>query len=93
MASVRRDAILGARAIWRSPGYSLVMTLTLALAIGANTLLFSIANPLLIRPLPLVDPASLGWIFNSNAEREIDRGGSSMPDFAEWRDGLTTFRL
>jgi len=91
MASLNRDVRLGARAIWRSPGYSAVMVLTLALAIGANTLLFSIANPLLVRPLPLADPDRLGWVFNSNAEREITRGMSSMPDFLEWRAGLTSF--
>ena len=67
------------------------MVLTLALAIGANTLLFSIANPLLVRPLPIADPDRLGWVFNSNAEREITRGLSSMPDFLEWRAGLTSF--
>jgi putative ABC transport system permease protein len=91
VASLKRDLVLGARAIRRSPGYSAVMVLTLALAIGANTLLFSIANPLLVRPLPVADQATLGWVMSSNAEREIQRGGSSMPDFLEWRAGMTTF--
>lgn len=86
-----RDLRLGVRAAVRSPGYAAITALTLALAIGANTLLFSIANPLLVRALPIADPATLGWIISSNPEREILRGRSSLPDFLEWRASLKSF--
>src|SRR5262245_42095990 len=91
MSTIVKDFILGVRTSLRSPGYSTVTILTLALAIGANTLLFSIANPLLVRSLPLEDPDRLGWIMSVNPEREITRAPSSMPDFLEWRAGLTSF--
>jgi len=91
MSTIVKDFMLGARTSLRSPGYSAVTILTLALAIGANTLLFSIANPLLVRSLPLTDPDRLGWIMSANPEREITRAPSSMPDFLEWRAGLTSF--
>jgi len=92
MKNLWRDIRLGIRAMTHSPGYSLITALTLALAIGANTLLFSIANPLLVRALPIQEPDSLGWIISSNPEREVTRALSSLPDFLDWRDRLTSFR-
>ena len=76
--------------ILRSPGYSAITLLTLALAVGANTLLFSIANPLVLRPLPIEDPDRLGWIQVSNPERGLERSPASLPDFLEWRR-MTSF--
>ena len=91
MRNVFRDVRQGLRSAWRSPGYAAITTLTLALAIGANTLLFSIANPLLVRALPIQDEHTLGWIISSNPEREITRDISALPDFLEWRSQLTSF--
>ena len=91
MRNVIRDVHQGLRSAWRSPGYAAVTALTLALAIGANTLLFSIANPLLVRALPIQDEGTLGWIISSNPEREITRDFSALPDFLEWRSQLTSF--
>ena len=53
MRTFLQDLIYGARTARRQPGFSLVVVLTLALAIGANTVIFSFANILLIRPLPI----------------------------------------
>ncbi len=86
-----RDAKAGFRTALRSPGYSAIAVLTLALAIGANTLLFSIANPLLIKPLPIKDQATLGWIWEVNGPAGVDRGRVSAPDLVEWRAASHTF--
>jgi predicted permease len=91
MFNVLRDARLGIRTALRSPGYSAVAVLTMALAIGANTLIFSIANPLVLRPLPIRHPNSLGWVWNVNPERGIDRGRSSIADVLDWRATATSF--
>ena len=91
MGSFWRDVRLGLRTAWHSPGYSAIAILTLALAIGANTLLFSIANPLIIRGLPVKDPATLGWIWEDNPASGDIRGPASIPDFLEWRAGTKTF--
>ncbi|MCC7176994.1 MAG: ABC transporter permease [Acidobacteria bacterium] len=56
---LRRDAVLGWRLLWRSPGLSLVAILTLALGIGANTAIFSMFEQTLMRPLPVPDPSAL----------------------------------
>ena len=92
MGSFWRDVRLGLRTAWHSPGYSAIAILTLALAIGANTLLFSIANPLIIRGLPVKDPATLGWIWEDNpVVRRHARSRRPLPDFLEWRAGTKTF--
>ena len=54
-----QDVRYAARSIRRSPGFALVATLTLALGIGANTAIFSFLDALLMRSLPVADPASL----------------------------------
>jgi putative ABC transport system permease protein len=93
MGNLWRDARLGLRMAARSPGYSATTIATLALAIGANTLLFSIANPLLVRALPLKDPDTLGWVAMLNPANEVTRGRSSAADFADWRKLTSSFSL
>lgn len=86
-----RDLKLGIRTAFRSPGYSVVAIVTMALAIGANTLLFSIANPLVVRPLPIGDPDSLGWIRQTNGPLGVTIGRTSMPDFQDFRAQSRSF--
>lgn len=54
-----RDLKSGLRSLARDPGFALVSILTLALAIGANTAVFTVVNAALLRPLPFSDPARL----------------------------------
>ena len=56
----------GFRQIARNPGFMAIAVLTLALGIGANTALFSIFNSLILRPLPVRDPASLALLTNGS---------------------------
>jgi putative ABC transport system permease protein len=91
MASIWRDIRIGVRTALHSPGYSLITALTLALAIGANTLLFSVASPLVIRPLPIRDQDTLGWIIGSNPSRNVERSLTSLPDFLDYRANLKSF--
>jgi putative ABC transport system permease protein len=91
MNSLLRDLRLGVRTAFHSPSYSLVAIVTMALAIGANTLLFGLASPLVIRPLPIENPDSLGWIRQMNGPRGITTGRSSMPDFLDWRESARSF--
>ena len=82
----------GARLFVTQPGYALAAALTLALAIGANTLIFTMANVLIIKPLPFDDPDRLAWIFGSGREEPSWRGPVSLPEYAAFRDRVPAIR-
>ncbi len=63
MGAFGRNLKLAARQLWRNPGFAATVVTTLALAIGANTAIFSIVNALLVRSLPYPEPQRLGTIF------------------------------
>ena len=91
MRTLLQDLKYGARMVRRQPTFSLVVVMTLALAIGANTVIFSFANILLLKPLPLKSPERLGWLFNVDPHRGADRASLSIPEFLDYRAQLTTF--
>ena len=65
MQSLLQDVRYGCRLMWRSPGFTIAATATLALGIGANSAIFSLLNVLSLKPLPYHDPSHvafvLGW--------------------------------
>ena len=58
-----QDARYGLRQLWRNPGFTVTVILTLALSIGANTAIFSIVNALMLHSLPYPHPERMGTIF------------------------------
>ena len=92
MRTVLQDLRYGARMVRTQPAFSAVVVATLALAIGANTVIFSFANVLLVRPLPLASPQTLGWIFGTDPRGTETRAPISIPDFLDYRRSLTTFQ-
>lgn len=65
LESLRHDLVRALRTLVREPGHSAIVVLILALGIGANTAVFSVVNPLLLRPLPFPDADRLVWIENT----------------------------
>jgi len=59
VTNVSRDLRYAVRLLWRSPGFSLAACLTLALGIGANTAIFSLADAVMLRPIRVANPQSL----------------------------------
>jgi len=91
MRTLLQDLRYGVRMVRRQPTFSLVVILTLALAIGANTVIFSFANILMVRPLPLRDTDSLGWVFAVDPHMGGNRGPLSIPDYLDYRKALSSF--
>jgi predicted permease len=80
MPSVLRYAV---RQLLKSPGFTLVAILGLALGIGANVTLFSVVNSVLLRPLPYDEPERLVRLSSTNEENDLTRVGFSHPRYLE----------
>lgn len=91
MRTMLKDMRQGARLFVTQPGYTWAAVVTLALAIGANAFIFSIANVLVLKPLPIRDPQTLGWILANGPNASPDRAGTSLPEFATYRDEIGAF--
>jgi putative ABC transport system permease protein len=78
------------RSLRKSPAFTFVAVLTLAIGIGANVTIFSVLNGVLIRPLPLPHPEQLVRV-HSTWEPAWPLSHVSAPDFLDWRERSTQF--
>ena len=84
-----QDIRYGVRGLRRNPGFTAVVVLTLGLAIGMNTAVFSLVNAILVRPLPYPDPDRLVWLGNYNRFFKAEMVGS--PDYVDWKEQAASF--
>src|ERR1022692_3343296 len=88
MRTLWNDIRYGIRMLAANPGFSAVAILSLAIGIGANTSMFSLADAMLLRPLPVDHPADMVRVVStSQAERY---GRLSYPDYIDFRDHVKT---
>jgi putative ABC transport system permease protein len=79
------------RSLRRTPGFTAVVVLTLAIGIGATTAIFSVVDAVLINPLPYPTADRLEMIWVTNPQQAKDRDVTSYPNFTDWQSQATTF--
>jgi putative ABC transport system permease protein len=87
MKGLAQDFRHALRQLGRTPAFTFVAVLTLALGIGANVAIFSLVDEIWLRPMPVPDSDRLLRVFTSNPSSEgvIERGDTSYPDFLDLR--------
>lgn len=88
MSTLIQDLRYALRLLAKSPAFTLIAILTLALGIGANTAIFSVVNGVLLRPLPFRDPARLVIVAEKSPFPVIS---TSYQNFCDWRDQSHSF--
>ena len=86
-----RDSHFGLRMLRKSPGFTAVAVLTLALGIGASTAIFSVVESILWRPLPFPDSERLTAIWSTNLKETWRAEPVSPADYLDWKAQSTVF--
>jgi predicted permease len=92
MEELMRDARIGIRQLRRAPGFTAVAIITLALAIGANTAIFSVINGVLLAPLPLKASDKLVVAWETDRTSKTDREPASYPDYVDYMKRARTMQ-
>jgi predicted permease len=91
MHTLWQDIRYGVRMWLKTPGFSAVAILTLALGIGLNASIFSVVNALLFTPLPVRAPAELVGVYNLAPGNFISHEPLAYPDYKDLRDASSSF--
>src|SRR5262249_51691931 len=89
MDSFLQDVRYAVRKLLRTPGFTLIAVLTLALGIGATTAMWAIVDGVLVRPLPYPDPGRLVRVSSKNKEGKPN--AMSASDYLDYRSQTTSF--
>ena len=89
MSSVLRNLRYSARTLWKNPGLTLTVLLTLALGIGANTAIFTVDYATLLAPMPYPEPDQLVVVWS---KIQTFHNGISAGDFTDWKRQNSSFQ-
>jgi putative ABC transport system permease protein len=88
-----QDLRLAFRSLSKTPGFTLVAIITVALAIGANTTVFSLVNALLIRPLPYKNPQELVLLWEKFSAQGLDQIPVSAPEYLDYAKEIKSLEI
>jgi predicted permease len=91
MGELLRDLRYAVRSLLRQPGFTAITVGTVALAIGANTAIFSVVQGVLLKPLPYEDPGRLVVIWANLTNRDVPKFPVSPPDLRDMEEQGTLF--
>ncbi|MDI1248774.1 MAG: ABC transporter permease [Lacunisphaera sp.] len=79
------------RTLAKTPGFTLIAVVTLALCIGANSAIFSVVHAILLKPYPWPDSDRLVYVYNAYPLMGLPNAGVSIPDYLDRRAGVAGF--
>ena len=85
------DLKFALRQLLKSPSFTVVALLTLALCVGANVVIFAVVDSILIRPLPFPEPDRLVTTINAYPKAGVPRSGSSLANYYDRRAAIAAF--
>ena len=86
VGDLRRDVRYALRMLARTPAFTFVVCLTLALGIGANAVIFSAVDAVMLRSAPVADPDEVLSVYTTSADGRDPFSGSSFPDYVDLRE-------
>src|SRR5690349_11560151 len=84
-----QDLKYASRVLFKSPGFTAMAVLALALGIGANSAIFSVVYSVLLRPLPFPDSGRLVWVWDT--QPQLATAPANPVDFVDWSQQNSSF--
>jgi putative ABC transport system permease protein len=91
LETLLQDLRFAVRVLFKSPAFTAIAVLCVAIGIGANTAIFSVVNAILIRPFPYADPDHLVFAHEVQRKNDIDKAGLSNLDYQDLREQASSF--
>src|ERR1043166_4361988 len=85
LESIAKDLRYALRGFARSPGFTATVILSLSLGIGASLAIFTVADNLLLRPLPYRDATRLVMVWEANPPHHVERNPASPGNYLDWK--------
>lgn len=92
MDTLWQDLRFNLRLLLKRPAFTFIVTLALALGIGANTAIFSVMNAVLLNQLPYKDAEQLVWLSENSPPNDVKDEPLSLPNYIDWRDQNSSFQ-
>ncbi len=91
MDTLFQDLRYALRTLAKSPGFTLIVVICLALGIGVNTAIYSVVDTALVQPFPFADPEQLVILTTTQPRNQIERLSVSYPTFRDWQSDTKSF--